>query len=285
MNPEVYVSRLPVTNKIELKLMVKKIMTYEGTSPVAKPWYNTFVGVGGKTFENYSGKPDGEYLCDLAIEHMGSLVTNPVRVYSTNRPTGGLVPVSKDIIKAISGGAGYVDFEGHGNPLVWDTIWYNGTYPKDWCGGINLINFMKFTNGDKLPVVIVGGCHNGLYNISMIPSMKDKKGVQYFTYGYPTPVCFSWGLILKYPGGAIGSTGCSGYGIGNEGNPVSLSAELETNFFYQIGQNGSTNLGQAHGQVIHKYIANEFVGQVDAFCITNWALFGDPSLKLGGYAS
>lgn len=285
MNPEVYVSRLPVANRIELKQVVDKIVAYESTGPSAKSWYNTMIGVGGKTFENYSGKPDGEYLCDLALQNMSSICTNPIRVYSTNRLTDGLVPIPEDIITAFSLGAGFVDFEGHGNPLVWDTIWYNGTYPYDWCGGINLLNFLKFTNRDKLPVVIVGGCHNGLYNISMLPSKKDKNGSQYFTYGMPTPVCFSWGLLLKNPGGAIASTGCTGYGMSNEGNPVSLSAELENNFFYEIGQNGSTNLGQAHGQAIHKFLANEQIGQVEAFCITDWALFGDPSLKLGGYSS
>lgn len=283
MNPEVYVSRLPVANRIELKRVVDKIITYESTGPGAKSWFSTMIGVGGKTFDNYSGKPDGEYLCDLALQNMSSIITNPMRVYSTNRITGGLVPIPEDIVTAFSLGAGFVDFEGHGNPLVWDTIWYNGTYPYDWCGGINLLNFLKFMNRDRLPVVIVGGCHNGLYNISMIPSMRDRNGTQYFVYGMPTPVCFSWGLILKNPGGAIASTGCSGYGMGNEGDPVSLSGELETNFFYEIGQNGSTNLGQAHGQAIHKFLANEPIGAVEAFCITDWALFGDPSLRFGGY--
>jgi len=56
------------------------------------------------------------------------------------------------------------------------------------------------------------------------------------------------------------------------------------NFFYQIG-NGSTNLAQAHSRAIQKYITEESIGQDDAFCITNWALFGDPSLRFGGYSS
>jgi hypothetical protein len=118
----------------------------------------------------------------------------------------------------------------------------------------------------------------------MIPSLMDRNGSRYFT-GIPAPVCFSWGLILKNPGGAIASTGCTGYGMSNDGNPASLSGELEMNFFYEIGQNGSANLGKAHGQAIHKFLANEHIGQVEAFCITDWALFGDPSLKFGGYPS
>ena len=283
MNPEVYVSRLPITNNRELKQMVNKIITYESTGPAAKSWYTTMVAAGGLTFENYSGQPDGEYLCDLALQNMSSFITNPIRVYASNRLNGGLVPIPEDIITAVSFGAGFVDFEGHGSPMIWDTIWDNGTYPYDWCGGLNVFQIKRLTNGNRLPVVIVGGCHNGMYNISMIPSFFDTNGSEYFTYGYPSPVCFSWGLVLKHPGGAIASTGCSGYGMSNENNPVSLSGELENNFFYEIGQNGSANLGRAHGQAIHRFIANEPIGAVEAFCITDWALFGDPSLRLGGY--
>ena len=285
MNPEVYVSRLPVTNKRELRSVMSKIITYESTGPAEKSWYSTMIAVGGKTFENYSGQPDGEYLCDLALHNMSSIITNPIRVYSTNRLSGGLVPIPEDIITAVSYGGGFVDFEGHGNPDVWDTIWYNGTYPYDWCGGISLFDFHRFTNRDRLPVVVVGGCHNGLYNISIIPSLIDINGSQYFTYGEPTPVCFSWGLVLRNPGGAIASTGCTGYGMSNDDNPVSLSGELENDFFYEIGRNNSVNLGRAHGQAIHDFLAREPIGQVEAFCITDWALFGDPSLRLGGYES
>jgi hypothetical protein len=70
--------------------------------------------------------------------------------------------------------------------------------------------------------------------------------------------------------------------MGYQGNPVSLSAELETNFFSQIG-NGSMSLGQAHSGAIQKFLDTEEINQVEAFVITNWALFGDPSLRLGGY--
>jgi hypothetical protein len=287
MYPEVYVSRLPVTNKIEVSYMVKKIITYESTGPAAKPWYKNFVGIGGKTFDYYGGKPDGEYLCDLAAEYMTNAIPdlNLVTVYSTNRNTSGFVPNPKGISAAITQGAGFVDFEGHGYALGWNTIWFDGTYPNDWTGGIGLNDFWRIQNGVKQPVVIVGGCHNALYNVSILPAMKDKSGANYFCYGIPAPVCFSWGLVIKLFGGAIASTGCTGYGMGYEGNPVSLSGELESNFFWQIGMNGATNLAQAHSTAIQKFIAEEEIGQIEAFCITNWALFGDPSLMLGGYSS
>jgi hypothetical protein len=287
MNPEVYVSRLPVVNTKEIDTLVNKIITYESTGPAAKPWYKNFVGVGGKTFDFYAGKPDGEYLCDLAASYIKNIIPdqNLVTCYTTNRDTGGLTPTKKDISKAVNDGAGFVDFEGHGFPLGWNTIWFDGTYPVNWTGGISIYDFWRFKNGDELPVVIVGGCHNALYNISMIPAMLDKKGASYFCFGYPAPYCFSWDFVLRTRGGAIASTGCTGYGMGYEGNPVSLSGELESNFFWQIGMNNVTNLATAHSMAIQKFIAEENVSQVEAFCITNWALLGDPSLQFGGYSS
>ena len=46
--------------------------------------------------------------------------------------------------------------------------------------------------------------------------------------GIPVPVCFSWGLVVKPRGGAIASTGCTGYGHGMmKDNPVTLSGALE----------------------------------------------------------
>jgi hypothetical protein len=286
MNPEVYVSRLACSNVREVKVVVNKILNYESTGPTAKPWYKNFVGVGGKTFDIYQGKPDGEYLNDMAYNFTKNAIPDLqlVSLYSSHRDTGGLTCTPPDIIASFNNGAGFVNFEGHGNPLSWNTIWFDGEYPKDWTGGLNVGHFMKIKNVDKLPVVIVGGCHNGLYNLSMIPCLLDKSGANYFCYGTPFPVCFCWGLVVKPRGGAIASTGCTGYGFGSSDDPNTLSAALEMNFFEQIG-NGTTNLAKAHSQAIQKYINENEIDQLAAFCITNWALFGDASLRFGGYSS
>jgi hypothetical protein len=284
--PEVYVSRLPVTATWELNHIIKKIIKYESSGPNDKPWYKTFIGIAGKTFYMWNGQPDGEYLCDVAYNNTKLVVPGltQIKIYSTNRDTGGLVPNVTDISITMSQGAGFVDFEGHGYALGWNTIWFDGNYPDDWTGGIGLDKFYKIQNGDKQPIVVVGRCHNALYNVSILPAMKDKTGVTYFCHGLPGPVCFCWGLMIKPFGGAIASTGCTGYGIGSSsGDPATiLSAALETNFFYHIGH-GSTNLAQAHSLAIKKYLDENTLTKTGAFCITNWALFGDPSLVFGGY--
>jgi hypothetical protein len=281
--PEVYVSRLPCSYKSEVATVVKKIMNYEKTGPADKSWWTTFVGVGGKTFKLWQGQPDGEWECDHAYNFTKQAIPDLklVACYSTHRDTGGLIPVPKDIIKSFNKGASFVCFEGHGNPLAWNTIWFDGTYPVNWTGGLNVYHFPFLSNRDKLPVVVVGGCHNGLYNLSIIPAVKDKAGVQYYCSGYPFPVCFCWGLVVKPRGGAIGSIGGTGYGMGD---PDTFSSALDLDFFREVG-NGTTHLGAAHGQAIQRYLSGNPVEKLDAYCVTIWALFGDPSLVLGGYSS
>ena len=150
---------------------------------------------------------------------------------------------------------------------------------------MDIFDFWRIQNGEKLPIVIVGGCHNALYNLSILATMKDKSGARYFCYGLPTPVSFSAGLLLKPRGGAIASTGCTGYGFGSGGDPNTLSGALEMNFFWNIGYDNMTNLAKAHSLAITKYINENAIEQIAAFCITNWALFGDASLQIGGYSS
>jgi len=281
MYPEVYVSRLPCTTVSEVNVVVNKILTYESTGPAEKPWYKTFIGIAGKTFDpDYEGKPDGEWACDLAYNYTKNAIPDLefVRCYATNRDSGGLIPTTKDIIKTINQGAGFVEFQGHGAAYAWNTHWVD---EEGWIGGINLYFFPFISNKDKLPVVIVGGCHNALYNITFLGTLKNP--ANYFC-AVPSPVCFSWGLVVKPRGGAIASTGCTGYGFGGT-TPISHSGGLEVNFFWQIGNNSVTNLAKAHSQAIIKYLNEQEIKQIDAFCITNWALFGDPSLKLGGYSS
>ncbi len=287
MYPEVYVSRIPAVTVKEVKAVVKKITTYESTGPAEKSWFKNFVGVGGKTFAYYQGKPDGEYLCDLAYNYTKNAFPDLTLTtcYSVNRDTGGRTPVPKDIMKSFNEGAGFVDFEGHGNPYSWNTIWFDGTYPEDWTGGFNVYASFLLSNGNKLPIIVVGGCHNALYNVSLIPTLLETQARhEHFCYGIPDPMCFSAAFVLKTHGGGIASTGCTGYGFGNGGDPDTLSGALEMNFFYQIG-NGTENLAQAHGLAITKFINENAIDQIGAFCITNWALFGDASLKIGGYSS
>ena len=86
-------------------------------------------------------------------------------------------------------------------------------------------------------------------------------------------------------GGAIASLGDTCAGLGTDvGSPVGLSTELDYNFYYEIGK-GSPTLGQAYSGAVQKFLAEEHIGLWEAYCIAIWQLFGDPSLRFGGYSS
>ncbi len=284
--PDVYVGRLAARSKFELKGVINKIINYESTTPAQKPWYNHMVSVGGRTFQNYEGVPDGEYVCNVAMDLMDDTVTTSnTTCYASNNVTGGRLPQPDPIVESISEGAGYVLFEGHGSPTAWNTNWREGG-EHNWVGGMNIVNELSLKNGDQLPVIIIGGCHNGLFNVSVVPMILallnyDDDYIKFWT-AQPTPVCFSWGFVAKPNGGAIASTGCTGYGIGG-GEPITLSSELEVNFFYKISQDGVENLGAAHGDSIAKFVAENTIRQTEHHVITIFQFFGDPSMKLGGY--
>jgi hypothetical protein len=287
--PDVYVGRLPCRSTTTLNTVINKIINYESTSPESKPWFKRMVGVAGRTFGTYEGQPDGEYAVDTIFDYMGSAITDPVRLYASNNDTGGLLPNTRDIIQMVSQGAGYVSLEGHGNPTAWNTHHVDS---NKWVGGINIYKFLGFNNGDKLPVIIIGGCHNALFNVTLITSLLSmhlNKNNWYWTSGSPTPVCFSWALVILKKGGAIASTGCTGLGLGpvnNISGVLQNSAALEANFFYEIGQDGATTLGAAHGGAIRKFVTeNANVNVDEGFCIVEYQLFGDPSLRLGGFSS
>jgi hypothetical protein len=277
--PDVYVGRLACRNKVEVRVMVNKIIQYESTSPDEKPWYKKMIGIGGRTFDLEEGQPDGEFACDVAIGYMEDVIDQEIRVYASNKDTSDPT-IPEDIIPTISEGAGYVLFQGHGNPTNWNTHPVNN--PDEWIGPATMVyDFPKFSNKGKLPVILVGGCHNGLFKLTILQIILNSE--EYWT-DYPSPFCFSWGLCILPQGGAIASTGCTGYGFSNPG-PINHSGALETGFFYQIGKNGAQNLGDAHSGTIRDFILKERIRADEAFRITIWELFGDPSLKLGGYPS
>ena len=281
LNPDIYVGRLACRNKIEVNIIKNKIITYESTSPAEKPWVRTMVGIGGKTFEMYLDQPDGEYLCDLAMTYMDDYIDEEIRVYATHEGTSDPYPVAKDIIKAISNGEGYVSFEGHGNPFSWNTH----KVEQGWTGGITNIGQIFYHNFKKLPIVVVGGCHNAQYNVTWYQTRhsSDDDNKFYWTYDQGTPVCFNWILMVNPFGGAVSTLGCSGLGMGTVGNPVSLNGEMDMNFWYYIGQENTPTFGQAHGQAISKFIDENTIGLTEYHCITIWTSIGDPSLMLGGY--
>ena len=292
--PDVYLGRLPCRNKFEVRTVVNKIVRYEKTSHWGETWFKRMISIGGKTFDMYNGQPDGEYLCNYTLDLMSDIIDEPIRVFASNNNSGGPRPTPKDIVKVFSEGAGFVHFEGHGNPWVWNTIWadaeYDNSNPGNWTGGITIYDFMKLKNHDKLPIVVVGGCHNALFNVTIKKTLKEgitsflniflppdaELPYYYWSYGVPVPECFSWRLVSKPYGGAIASTGCTGLGLMgslNLSQPLTYSTGLEAGFFYQIGEKHVNTIGEAYTGTITKYINEIMIEPNDAYCITIYLTF------------
>jgi len=228
-----------------------------------------------------------------------------------------------DVLTSINQGAGFVFFSGHGSPNVWAdqypgifgdrghssftgmevtklSLWgvlgvFSGTrkindlfpmYPMD-----------SMNNGEKLPIAVVGGCHNSQFNVSMVRGVKEGLEILFpslghssmWCHGYAVPETFSWRLIRNPDGGAIASMGNTGLGYGMPGKQLTTGGGdswITIEFFKQYGTEGQDILGDAYMQTLNSYIDNFDMTDLSAGhpkTITQWVLLGDPTLKIGGY--
>jgi hypothetical protein len=284
--PDVYVGRLACRDKLELKTMVKKIITYE-TKTYGKEWFKKIVVVGGDTYPVKNNPNwttyEGEENTKRALENLSGFKN--VTLWTSD----GSLTGTKDVINAISNGCGFLYFDGHGSPSYW------GTHPPNsskFIDGLVLNNITKLSNGDMLPVCIVGGCHNSEFDVALTNLLKDTKTTRiHSTY---VPECWSWKLTRKIGGGSIATIGNTGLGYTKE-DKASFSGGgdyLEPQFFYEYGKNGTDILGEVWGHAITNYLNRYPINwstpagkdyAIDAKTVQQWALLGDPSLKIGGY--
>ena len=300
--PDVFVGRLACRNNFEVKTVVNKIITYEST-PIDPSWYKRMVLVGGDGFDDSvhygTNWPEDEMWCDNYLSYMNDV--EPVKLYSSNRESDSEhTPLTSNIIREINSGCGFVVFSGHGQPYQWNTNWcgeFDGPIED---GGISNPDLFKIRNGNKLPICCIsGGCHNSLFNISLLTTLLDRDNSKHLmTYGRPTLECLGWSFVRKRGGGAIANFGypsctfCSpgengdldGDGI-NEPDIFEAWRPYMVKQYYKIIGEGAEFLGDVAGGAVRNYL-HAFPGmdeQLDAKIIEQVIFFGDPSLKIGGY--
>ena len=199
----------------------------------------------------------------------------------------------QDVINEMSKGAGFTFFNGHGAPVVWadhlagipgnrahasiDGLW--SLNPLQ----IPIFPMDRLKNNYKTSVVLVGGCHNSQFNVSLIASIL--KFPSMWTYGSPAPECWSWWLTRLSKRGAIaciGNTGL-GYGVlGEECTSIGMDSGICIEFFKQYEANQI--LGDGIRQTQTNYVNNyDMTLQEHGKSLSQWEFMGDPSLKLGGY--
>ncbi|UCF13541.1 MAG: peptidase C25 [Thermoplasmatales archaeon] len=295
MYPEVYVGRLACKNIFEVKTMVNKIITYENTA-YGEEWFTKFVGVAGDTYPDV-GDPyyEGELATEAAFNYLDGFESS--FLWTSNGKFSG----KQSVIDEISKGCGFVHFSGHGNPALWSNHPPNSE--DEWVEGPSCFDMRKLRNGDKQPIVLVGGCHNAQINTSLFNIIKGilENGLKgYFNtdrewgplgefwYEEWVPRCWAWSMASRSRGGCIGimaNTGL-GYGIAGENWNTGRGRFLEIQFFRSYSE-GKDILGETHSTELIYYL-NEFPPMydlTDCKIVQQWILLGDPSLKIGGYPS
>ncbi len=298
--PDVYLGRLPCRSKAEVAVMVQKIINYEIKTDKDASWFSNFVLVAGDAYADEMGFNEGELIAERAIEVMPGC--NPLRVYARNDP---YQDINGDTVNAaMNQGAGFAYFCGHGSVRAWSTH-----FPPDgkkWTSKYTVWDMIELKNKDKYPITVVGGCHNGQFDVTLMNMLLGIKeeGLHYFSkepgnwggywFSQWIPNCWAWWLTSKVGGGAIATIANTGLGTHGENdqdyNGIAdylevLDGWLELRFLQLFGEEHHDILGENHGQTIteylHQFLADDW--KMDTKMVQQWELFGDPSLKIGGY--
>ena len=269
-------------------------------------WINNSAGtkVFDQTKTGFKMYWEGEWTCgdQLLLGRAGGAYYMPsefekIYLFSSNGQWTG----QKEVLTTLSEGAGFVFFSGHGSPVVWANH-YPGVPGNrrngDLVGlsviqiGLPLFPMDSISNNNKNPVVVVGGCHNSMFNVSLIPTFLDMKNQHStHTYGKPAAECWSERFVNLAETGAIATMGNTGYGYGilNEYCTTGgLDNYITTEFFVQYGTDGHHVLGDAYAATLTEYTSHfkaEGWDSAHQKTVEQWVLLGDPSLMLGGYSS
>ena len=292
-DPDVHVGRLACRSRREVKTVVNKIINYE-TKKQYSFWSKRMICVAGDTVPPEYDPEDvyeGELVCDIASSSMASAGYDIVKLYASTGAFRG--PLS--VIRKLTLGADFAYFNGHGNTFSWATHSIDSD-DYTWISGLTNKQMNLLFNGKRLPVVVVGGCHNSMISVTpsnFVEGIKNQ-GLGYFSINASNPSgfwsaewireCWSWKFISVRHGGAIATIGNTGVGYGMEGSDISYSDWISIQFFDAVGNQSKTTLGEAHSQSIIDYITTFGVNgedeKVDRKTVDSLLLLGDPSLKI-----
>jgi hypothetical protein len=299
--PDVYVGRLPLRYSWEADVIADKIINYE---LYASPgWFKKAFVIAGDTSppardeHGYviRGIYEGELSTDMTVKVLKREGFTVEKLWTSE----GTFTGRDDVIEAVNSGSGFIHFAGHGSPGVWGNFLPDAEKePEEFVYGLGLIDMRKFSNGVQLPVVAIGGCHNAQFNVSLQYLIEGLHRFEedffnhrwfYMLWWVPTDMC-SW-FVLEGGGGAVASIGNTGYGYGyiNQACTMGLGGWINPRFFHAYATQNKEILGEAHGQAVTDYINQRGaliedvnIDSVDRKTIEQWALIGDPSLKIGG---
>ena len=290
--PDVAVGRLACRTLSEVQSVVDKIIHYERRT-YSKEWFNRIICAGGDTVPFTDGVCEGEIETNLGASFLEPLGFSSTKLWVSDDT---LTPNA--VVRELRKGAGFLYLSGHGTPLEWCT--HPQTDGDTW---IDVYTFQLKPAGNfyKLPICVVGGCHNSQFDVCTTNFLKGilSYGLQYFFWddgiecfqkGTWVPSCWSWELVAQKRDGfiaAIGNTGL-GWGVGGENCVEYNEGYLTTRFFETYAtkqQQGIQQLGLIHCETINQFISHFSANDdlLDRKTVEEWVLLGDPSLMIGGY--
>ncbi len=282
LTPDVAIGRLPCRTTKEVDTIVEKIIIYE-TETYGTGWFHQMVAIGGDSFPAYTGY-EGEQTCDVATSYMTNFTIK--KLYTS---TGNLTEPS-DIISAINQGCGFIMTRGKGGT---DRIRMG--LPE----GEELIAFQnkhvsKLSNANHYPICVLGECIHGKFDVCFRNLLKVIQNTSGFTLYDCIYECIAWRLVREKDAGMIAvitnTNICYGATGDSNENGIPDDAEqyggfLAVELFRLYAQEGIQTLGLLHQQALSNYASQAPVHTDKISCksIQEFILFGDPSLRIGGY--
>ncbi|DAC73022.1 MAG TPA: hypothetical protein DSN98_02095 [Thermoplasmata archaeon] len=267
--PDVHLGRLACASLQEVNITVDKIIHYE-TETFGSTWFNTMILIGGNTFRWSQGN-DGEENNMIIMGIMSQFT--PKTIWTSkgnfNRRT---------ISGAITEGAGFLDYSGHGfehgmgtyTPSGMKMKYYYTSYIKD------------LQNGYKLPVMFFDACLTAKIDF-ILQDLLNYRSYRLFDILAKTLKvntskripCYAWAFVNYENGGAIATIGATRTAFGGTEDGA---GKMSFEFF--SAYNSSQHLGEMMTQMQNGYITDV---PGDTFTVEEFILLGDPTLKIGGY--
>jgi hypothetical protein len=280
--PDVHIGRIPCSTIDELTVVLSKIITYEEITSYQN-WFKRIILAGGDTFPLSKGSPLNVFEGEITNVKVGQQLSGfeQTRLWTSERNLN-----ARTFNQAISNGAGFVSYAGHGFEHGW------GTYRPNAIIDSNLIAYFtpfikRINNEHRLPIIFFDACLTTKldFNISDLTAYYGLKGylISHLlgfdnsdTY-YPS---FAWAMIKKDNGGAIATVGATrpAYTYVDKDGVYAGAGFLDVRFFHAYDE--GITVGEMLTQAQTDY--QNYVGK-DMFTIEEYILLGDPSLRVGGY--
>jgi hypothetical protein len=262
--------------------MVEKIIIYEEQT-YNQNWFKKIILAGGDTFPPRRPSDfdifEGEITNEVVAEQLPGF--EHVKLWATKRNLNWL-----SFNREINRGAGFLTYAGHGYEVGWATYKPNTLINAKLAYITPCIYFLR--NKEKMPIVFFDACLttkldfkiselSGYYPgfVTLLNILSGNK------YKPDDPVqTFSWAIMNLEKGGAIATVGATrtAYTYVNNNGVFGGAGYLDVAFF-RAYEEGIT-VGEMLSIAQNDYINN--VGK-DYFTVEEFALLGDPSLRVGGY--